>query len=406
LVGGAVRDKCLGRPAKERDWVVVGETPESMLARGFRPVGRDFPVFLHPKTHEEYALARTERKTAPGYRGFAVSASPEVTLEQDLLRRDFTINAMAEDADGRLIDPYHGRRDLEQRLLRHVSPAFSEDPVRILRAARFIARYAPLGFTVAEETQALMAGMVQAGEVDALVAERVWAELAKALEEAAPAAFFRVLADCGALERLFPEIHALFGVPQPARYHPEIDTGVHTLMVLEQAARLSPDPVVRFAALCHDLGKALTPSEAWPSHHGHETLGLPSLQALCSRYKAPKHYARLAEKVMRHHGQCHRVLEMRPATVVDLLQALDAFRQPDTLEPFLLACQADARGRAGLENSDYPQADYLRQAHAAALAVSAKELAAAGHHGPALGEALRLQRIRAVAAIFQNNDVC
>ncbi|BBL72338.1 multifunctional CCA addition/repair protein [Methylogaea oryzae] len=399
LVGGAVRDKLLGQPVKERDWVVVGETPESMAARGFRPVGRDFPVFLHPQTHEEYALARTERKTAPGYRGFVVHAEPDVTLEEDLRRRDFTVNAMAEDEEGNLIDPFGGRSDLAARTLRHVSPAFQEDPVRILRAARFMARYAHLGFRIAAETNSLMAAMAQAGEVDALVAERVWAELEKALAEPAPSAFFRVLADCGALQRLFPEIHALFGVPQPPRYHPEVDTGVHTLLVLDQAARLCPDRQVRFAALTHDLGKALTPPEAWPSHHGHEELGLAPLDALCRRVKAPNDYKILAEKVMRFHGRCHRALELRPATVVDLFQSLDVFRQPQRLEKFLLACEADARGRAGLEDIDYPQAGYLRAAHAAAQAVSAKPLLEEGYTGAALGEEQRRRRILAVRAL-------
>lgn len=399
LVGGAVRDKLLHRPVNERDWVVVGETPESMTARGFRPVGRDFPVFLHPQTHEEYALARTERKTAHGYRGFEVHAAPDVTLAEDLQRRDFTINAMAEDAAGQLIDPFNGRQDLNARLLRHVSPAFQEDPVRILRAARFIARYAPLGFHVAEETTALMVAMVQAGEVDALVPERVWAELVKALGESVPAAFFRVLAGCDALERLFPEIHALFGVPQPPQHHPEIDTGLHTLMVLEQAARLSPDPVVRFAALTHDLGKALTPKDNWPSHHDHETLGLPALKALCGRIKVPNDYKALAEKVMRYHSHCHRALELRPATVVDLFQSLDLFRQPQRLEPFLLACQADSQGRAGKENIDYPQADYLRLAHRAVMDVSAKALVELGYQGEHLGEELRRRRILELHAL-------
>lgn len=399
LVGGAVRDKLLGRAVQERDWVVVGETPESMLAHGFRPVGRDFPVFLHPQTHEEHALARTERKTAPGYRGFAVQAHVEVSLEADLLRRDFTVNAMAEDEQGRLIDPYGGRQDLDARLLRHVSPAFAEDPVRILRAARFIARYAPLGFRLADATLNLMRDMVQAGEVDALVAERVWAELVKALQEASPSAFFRTLAACGALERLFPEIHALFGVPQPPRYHPEIDTGEHTLLVLDQAALLSADPLVRFAALTHDLGKALTPPADWPSHHEHEILGLTPLKALCLRLKIPNDYQALAQKVMRHHGRCHRVLEMRPASVIDLLQALDAFRQPQWLMPFLLACQADSQGRAGLQHIPYPQAEYLRDAHRAALGVSAKTLVELGYQGVKLGEELRLRRIKAVRGL-------
>ena len=298
LVGGAVRDTLLGLEVKERDWVVVGETPESMVARGFRPVGKDFPVFLHPVTREEYALARTERKTAPGYRGFAVHAEPDITLEQDLLRRDLTINAMASAESGEIVDPYGGLRDLDARLLRHVSPAFSEDPVRILRLARFAARFAPLGFTVAEETRELMRAMVTAGEVDALVPERVFAELAKALVEPVPMAFFEVLRSCGALARLFPEIEALFGVPQPPEHHPEIDTGVHTLLVLEQAATLSADPAVRFAALTHDLGKALTPPERWPRHWGHEKLGLPALETLCDRLKVPNAYRKDRKSVV------------------------------------------------------------------------------------------------------------
>jgi tRNA nucleotidyltransferase (CCA-adding enzyme) len=396
LVGGAVRDALLRRPIKERDWVVVGETPESMLARGYKPVGKDFPVFLHPGTREEYALARTERKTAPGYHGFVVHAQPDVTLEQDLLRRDLTINAMAQDEQGALIDPYGGLKDLEARRLRHVSPAFSEDPVRILRLARFAARFAPLGFTVAADTRALMREMVLAGEVDALVPERVFAELSKALEEDIPSVFFRVLRACGALARLFPEIDALFGVPQPPVYHPEIDTGVHSLMVLDQAARLSPDPVTRFAALTHDLGKALTDPARWPRHRGHEKLGLPALARLCDRLKAPNAHRKLAEKVMRYHGHAHRAAELRPGTLVDLLQRLDAFRQKDALEPFLLACEADARGRTGFEDRSYPQADWIRTAHQAALAASVQPLLEQGYQGEALGRALRCERIRRV----------
>ncbi len=393
LVGGAVRDRLLERPVKERDWVVVGESPEAMLARGFKPVGKDFPVFLHPETREEYALARTERKTAPGYHGFTVQASPDVTLEQDLLRRDLTINAMAEDAEGHLVDPYGGLRDLEARCLRHVSPAFSEDPVRILRLARFAARFAPLGFTVADETLALMQAMVRAGEVDALVPERVFAECAKALDEDRPSVFFTVLRACGALERLFPEVEALFGVPQPAMHHPEIDTGIHALMVLDQAARLSPDPVVRFAALTHDLGKALTDPARWPRHRGHEKLGLPALAGVCERLRVPNAYRKLAEKVMRYHGHAHRALSLRPGTLVDLLQRLDALRQPEALAPFLLACEADARGRAGFEERAYPQADWLRSAQQAALSVSVQPLLAQGIQGEALGRALRRERI-------------
>jgi tRNA nucleotidyltransferase (CCA-adding enzyme) len=403
LVGGAVRDSLLGRPVRERDWVVVGETPESMAARGFRAVGKDFPVFLHPDTKEEYALARTERKTAPGYRGFVVHAEPDVTLEQDLLRRDLTINAIAMDEDGRLIDPYGGARDLNDRILRHVSAAFGEDPVRILRAARFAARFAPLGFRVAEDTYALMRRMVEAGEVDALVPERVFAELAKALVEPEPGAFFEVLRTCGALTRLFPEIDRLFGVPQPPEHHPEIDTGVHTLLVLAEAVKLSPDPVVRFAALTHDLGKGLTPSALWPRHRGHEKAGLSALDSLCDRLKVPNAFHKLAEKTMRYHGHCHRALELRPGTVVDLLQRLDAFRQSDALEPFLLACEADAKGRTGFENRSYPQADWLRAAREAAMSVSIEPLLAKGFRGADLGRELRQARIAAVRELHRRS---
>lgn len=398
LVGGAVRDALLGLPVSERDWVVVGETPATMLGMGFRPVGKDFPVFLHPKTHEEYALARTERKTAPGYHGFVVHADPNVTLEQDLQRRDLTINALAQADDGSLVDPYGGIRDIELRRLRHVSPAFSEDPVRILRVARFAARFSPFGFQIADETMALMRSMVDAGEVDALVPERVFAELAKALVGPAPSVFVEVLRACGALACLMPEIEALFGVPQPAAHHPEIDTGLHSLMVLEQAASLSADPAVRFAALVHDLGKALTPPARWPRHWGHEQSGLSALARLCERLKVPNGYRKLAEKVMRYHGHCHRVLELRPGTVVDLLQRLDAFRQRDALEPFLLACEADARGRTGLEERPYPQADYLRAAHQAALSVPVAPLLNQGFKGELLGRALREARVMRLAA--------
>ena len=396
LVGGAVRDALLGRPVRERDWVVVGTTPGDMLARGYQPVGKDFPVFLHPETREEYALARTERKTAPGYHGFVTHAAPDVTLEQDLLRRDLTINAMARDDAGALIDPHGGLQDLKARRLRHVSPAFSEDPVRILRLARFAARFAPLGFDIAEDTRVLMRDMVAAGEVDALVPERVFAELSKALEEETPSVFFEVLRDCGALARLFPELDALFGVPQPPQHHPEIDAGIHSLMVLDQAARLSPDPVIRFAALTHDLGKALTDPSRWPRHRGHERLGLSALTSLCDRLKVPNAHRRLAEKVMRYHGHAHRAAELRPGTLVDLLQRLDAFRQKEALESFLLACEADARGRTGFEERAYPQADWLRVAHRAALEVSVQPLLDQGYQGIALGQALRGERIRRV----------
>ena len=404
LVGGAVRDTLLGLQVKERDWVVVGETPESMSARGFRAVGKDFPVYLHPETREEYALARTERKTAPGYRGFVVHAEPEVTLEQDLLRRDLTINAIAMDPEGRLIDPHGGALDLEARLLRHVSPAFREDPVRILRAARFAARFAPLGFRLAEDTLALMRRMAETGEVDALVSERVWAELVKALAEPQPGAFIEVLRACDALSRLFPEIDQLFGVPQPAEHHPEIDTGIHTLLVLAQAVKLSPDPIVRFAALTHDLGKGLTPPELWPRHWGHEKAGLSALDNLCGRLKVPNAYRKLAEKTMRYHGHCHRALELRPGTVVDLLQRLEAFHRGDTLESFLLACEADAKGRPGFENRPYPQAQWLRTARDAAAAVSVEPLLAKGFRGVELGRELRRERIRAVSKALRRDE--
>ncbi len=398
LVGGAVRDRLLGLPVKERDWVVVGETPESMERRGFKRVGKDFPVFLHPKTHEEYALARTERKVALGHRGFVVHADPSVTLEEDLQRRDLTINAMAMDTEGHLIDPYGGLKDLQQRILRHVSPSFAEDPLRILRVARFAAKLAHLGFTVAPETLSLMGQMVEAGEVDALTPERVWQELIKALAEYTPTAFFEVLRECGANARLFPEIERLFGVPQPAKWHPEIDTGVHTLMALAQAAKLTPDPLVRFAVLTHDLGKGLTPPEEWPHHRGHEICGLIPLAELCLRLKAPRAYHRLAEKVMRYHGCCHRVDALCPSTIVEILYALDALRDETSFEQFLLVSMADARGRKGLENQPYPQADWWRALRRAAMAVKVAPLLAKGLSGQALGEALRQARIQAVAA--------
>ncbi|MFO1417080.1 MAG: multifunctional CCA addition/repair protein [Methylotetracoccus sp.] len=398
LVGGAVRDQLLGRPVVERDWVVIGESPASMAKRGFKAVGRDFPVFLHPETHEEYALARTERKTAPGYRGFEVAAGPDISLEDDLLRRDLTINAMALDAEGRLIDPYGGRADLQQRRLRHVSPAFREDPVRILRVARFAARYAELGFLVADETLDLMRAMVDDGEVDALVPERIWAELERALGESVPGAFLAVLRACGALARLLPEVDRLFGVPQPAEHHPEIDTGAHVLLALEQAVLLGADRRARFAVLTHDLGKGLTPSDELPSHHGHEQRGLEPLRTLCERFKVPNAYRTLAEQVMLFHGCCHRALELRPATVVDLLQRLDVLHRRNEIEAFVLACEADARGRTGLERRPYPQAAWLRAARQAALDVPTEPLVRQGLRGEAFGAELRRRRIDAVRA--------
>ncbi len=356
LVGGAIRDRLLRRPVGERDFVVVGASPEQMLKQGFTQVGKDFPVFLHPETKDEYALARTERKTAPGYHGFKVHADPSVTLEQDLLRRDLTINALAEAPDGTLIDPYGGRKDLADRVLRHISPAFAEDPVRILRVARFAARYADLGFKVAAETLALMRQMVRNGEVDALVPERVWQELAKALAEARPSPFFEMLHECGAQAILFPEIERLYGVPQPAQWHPEIDSARHTLLTLDMAARLSPDPEVRFAALAHDLGKGATPKEAWPSHRGHEHYGLPLIEALCNRFRIPNRFRDLALMVVRYHHDIHSAFELRPKTILGVLTGSDALRRPERFEQLLLACEADYRGREGFSDRAYPQA--------------------------------------------------
>ncbi len=399
LVGGAVRDELLDLPVKERDWVVVGATAAEMTARGFRQVGADFPVFLHPESHEEYALARTERKTAPGYHGFTVHADPAVTLEEDLLRRDLTINAMARDERGRLIDPYGGTADLEARLLRHVSPAFREDPVRILRIARFAARLAPLGFAVAPETLALMKAMVADGEVDALVAERVWSELARALSEAQPTRFFETLRACGALERLLPEIDHLFGIPQRADHHPEIDCGVHTLMVLEQAVKLSAAPEVRFAALTHDLGKADTPDEVLPSHHGHEQRSVRRLHQLCDRLKTPRSFRELAELGARYHTHCHRLAELRPTTVLDTLERLDALRRPERFEQFLLVCEADSRGRAGFEQRPYPQSGWFRQARQAAADVDPRPWVAQGLQGQAVAQALRHERLKAIREV-------
>lgn len=400
LVGGAVRDELLGRTHGDRDYVVVGATPEDMLAAGFRPVGKDFPVFLHPDTGEEYALARTERKTGPGYHGFAFHAAPDVTLEQDLARRDLTINAMARDESGALVDPYGGANDLREKLLRHVSPAFAEDPVRILRVARFLARYAPLGFRIAEETTALMRAMVDAGEAAHLVPERVWAETRKALTEPEPSAFVRALRECGALAVLFPEIDALYGVPQPPQHHPEVDCGVHLELVLDQCARLAPgDDLAGFCALTHDLGKALTPRNELPRHIAHEHRGLAPLAALCERLKVPAEHAQLAALTCRHHLDAHRALELRPANVLMLLEALDAFRRPERLEPFLAACSADRRGRLHHENDAYPQAGFLRAARDAARAVSAQPFVERGLTGPAVGEAMRRARIAAIAAL-------
>jgi tRNA nucleotidyltransferase (CCA-adding enzyme) len=399
LVGGAVRDRLLGLPVRERDWVVVGGTPAQLEALGYRRVGVSFPVFLHPETGEEYALARTETKTAPGYRGFAVRADPGVTLAEDLRRRDLTINAMAEDGDGQIIDPYGGRADLDARLLRHVSDAFREDPVRILRVARFAARFHDRGFRVAPQTRQLMQEMVAAGEAGALVPERVWQETESALAESRPDVYLSVLRDCGALAVVFPEVEALFGVPQPQNWHPEVDTGVHLLMALEQAARISPKPEVRFAVLVHDLGKGVTPREQWPKHSGHEERSVELTLALCRRLGVPNRYRDLGAAVARYHGLCHLALELRPGTILNLLEGVDAFRRGARFADFLLACEADARGRRGLEGNPYPQAALLRAALAAAAQASPAALAATGLNGEALGEALRQARARAIAAV-------
>lgn len=374
LVGGAVRDNLLGFSNSDRDWVVVGATVEEMLALGYAQVGKDFPVFLHPQSKEEYALARTERKTAPGYTGFAMTADPSVTLEQDLQRRDLTINAIAKDEDGQLIDPYGGIKDIEQRVLRHVSSAFTEDPLRVLRVARFAARYAPLGFEIAPETMALMRSLSASGELQHLVAERIWQETEKALNTSAPVVFFRTLRACGALRTIMPELDNLYGVPQSPEYHPEVDTGEHVMMCVEQATRLSDDPVVRFATLLHDLGKAVTPKSNWPHHYGHEKLGKPLIERLCTRLRIPKKYCAMAKLVSEYHTHCHRALELRPTTLLRLLEALDAFRRPMQVEQFLLACEADARGRTGFEERDYPQADHVRLALKAARSVDISSL--------------------------------
>ena len=397
LVGGAVRDELLGIPARERDWCVVGATPDDMLAAGYRQVGKDFPVFLHPDTGEEYALARTERKTAPGYHGFEFDTSPAVTLEEDLGRRDLTINALAKDSDGTLIDPYNGKADIDARLLRHVSPAFREDPVRILRAARFAARFAPLGFSVAEETRDLMRSMVEDGEADALVPDRVWREMASALAEDEPQVFFEVLRDCGALAAVFPEIDALFGVPQPPKWHPEIDCGVHTLMVVRQAAVLSRDLDVRFAALVHDLGKATTDKARLPSHPGHEKRSVRIIRQLAKRLPIPVACRELAVLVAEFHGHAHKAFELKPSTILKLLERTDAFRRPDRFARYLLACEADCRGRAGLEDRPYPQAAYLAGALEAANGVDARAIAADENDGRKIGESIYRERLAAIS---------
>ncbi|NPU90870.1 MAG: multifunctional CCA addition/repair protein [Gammaproteobacteria bacterium] len=404
LVGGAVRDELLGIPGKDRDWVVVGATEQAMRDQGFTPVGKDFPVFLHPVTHEEYALARTERKSGRGYTGFECYSGSEVTLEQDLSRRDLTINAIARQDDGTLVDPFHGQQDLQNRLLRHVSPAFVEDPLRVLRVARFLARFHDRGFQIADETLALMRDIAASGELQTLTPERVWTETEKALLEPSPWRYFEALRDCGALAVVFPELDKLFGVPQPPKHHPEIDTGIHMLLTLQAALKLmqthpleKADRVaVLFSLICHDLGKSMTPEYKWPSHPGHEPISAHLAEKLCIRLRAPNPVKRLSLLVSEFHTHCHRAFELKPATVMRLLEALDALRRPETLPLFLLACEADARGRTGLEDRDYPQADYIRDCAAAARLVEAKPLVELGFKGETLGIELRKRRIVAI----------
>ena len=396
VVGGAVRDQLLGRPGADQDYVVVGATPEQMEKLGYRPVGKDFPVFLHPQTHEEYALARTERKTARGYKGFEIHASPEVTLEQDLARRDLTINAIARDDDGQIIDPHHGVADLKAGILRHVGPAFVEDPVRVLRVARFAARF---GFAIAPETLDLMREMVRNGEVDHLVPERVWQELSRGLMEDKPSRMLLALRECGALQRILPEVDALFGVPQPPEHHPEVDTGLHILLVVDYAAVQNYPVTVRFAALTHDLGKAATPREHWPKHHGHEHKSVELVEQLCERLRIPGECRDLAVLAARYHGDVHRAEELRPATVLKLLAAADIYRKPARFEELLAACSCDYHGRTGLENRAYPQADLLRATAQAARAVDAGAIAQASSGEPArIASAIEAARLEAVTA--------
>lgn len=404
LVGGAVRDALLGRTYTEHDYVVVGATPDELVALGYRPVGKDFPVFLHPQSGDQYALARTERKTGAGYYGFATRFAPDVTLEEDLARRDLTVNAMARDDDGTIVDPYGGRRDLAAKILRHVSPAFVEDPLRVLRVARFAARLAPLGFTIAPETMVLMRQIVDSGEMQALVAERVWVETERALSESRPRTYFEVLRECGALAALFPEIDRLFGVPQPPKWHPEIDTGEHTLQVLEVACELSQDTAVRFAAIVHDLGKGVTPRDRWPSHIGHEQLGVREIQRLCERLKVPNESRELGVLVSREHQRVHRALELRDSTVLDLLEDTDAFRRPDRFDKLLLACEADARGRGPeLRERRYAQGALLREWRQVAAAVKLDPAVLQQLQGPEIAQRLHAARVEAIHAAREAN---
>jgi len=395
-----VRDALLGLQAVERDWVVVGSTPDEMLDRGFRQVGASFPVFLHPENGEEYALARTEKKQGHGYHGFKVDFHAGVSLEEDLQRRDLTINAIARDEDGSLVDPYGGQQDLEQKVLRHVSDAFIEDPLRVLRVARFAARFAQLGFRVHKSTLALMREITLSGELQHLAPERTWREIECAMQTGRPSEFVSVLRQCSALEALLPEVNRLFGIPQPEKHHPEIDTGVHLLMALDAAANLCDGKAsIVFAVLLHDLGKGLTPHRYWPSHRGHEAAGVPLVDAVCKRLKAPNAMQDLARKVCERHLDCHRLLEARPVTVLRLLERLDVFRQPDVLADFVTACEADYRGRKGLQDRPYPQGEYLHRAYQAVADMRARDLDLNGVSGPQVGELLRQARIETIAAL-------
>jgi tRNA nucleotidyltransferase (CCA-adding enzyme) len=400
-VGGAVRDELLGLPVTDRDYVVVGATPDAMENLGYRQVGRDFPVFLHPETNEEYALARVERKTGVGHTAFSVDASADVTLEDDLLRRDLTINAIARDQQGTIVDPYGGCADLDNRVLRHVSDAFAEDPLRVLRVARFAARLRRLGFSIDASTLELMRSITASGELAHLSPERIWQETERALETDDPQVFFSTLRDCGALAAAFPEIDRIFGVPQPAKWHPEIDTGVHTLMSLEQAARLSVKPTVRFAVLVHDLGKGTTPVEMLPRHIGHEVRSVELIETLCARIRVPNRFLGLARSVARFHGIAHRVEQLRPAKLLELLTDIGALRDPVLLEDFIAACEADAKGRTGLDNEPYTQGDYLRRAFACAAAVTADAVTNRSLEGKAFGDALKALRISAIRQAIQ-----
>jgi tRNA nucleotidyltransferase (CCA-adding enzyme) len=403
-VGGCVRDRLLGLPVNDIDWVVTGATAEQMLAAGYKSIGRDFPVFLHPESKQEYALARSERKTGPGYRGFKISADPTTTIEQDLLRRDLTINAIAEDEQGNIVDPYDGQSDIEKRCLRHVSEAFIEDPVRVLRVARFAARFHRLGFTIAVETRELIRQMGESGELEALVAERVWSELSRALDEADPAVFFTSLRECEVLKKLFPEIDALFGIPQNPRYHPEIDTGLHVMMALQESATLGHDNETRFAVLMHDLGKATTPAAVLPSHHGHEARGKKPVKAFCKRWRVPRAHTELALITTEFHLLAHRARELKPATLLKLFTRADSLRKPERFRKMLEACRADLRGRKGLENDAYPQADFLARLNEKLRQLDISEIQQRGVVGKAMGKAVQEARLDLIRLALQDSE--